>query len=407
MANPFRWRKSSNSNNEKDYFSTAFFVSKPLAVIKEADALKIPTVKSAVELISSSIAQLPIYMYVEHDDSSIEKIADSRTSILNHEANDFDASQVIKKKIVADYLLHGRAYLYKDEKDKLHHFPASKVQEENYTQDSITVAKREYVYQGLSTVTLQEHQVIVIDSGTNGLLVDSGQLFSTALEQLNYQQSLMQNGATPTGILKSASRLTQTAIDRLRESWTALYQGAKTAGKTVILEEGLDFQQLSMSPDKLQLTESNKQMVSEIARVFNIPESMLNSAANKYASNEQNSIQFLQGTLAPILTAIESAFDKKLLTQVEKDLGYFFRFDVSELLRTTEKEKIETVTKALKDGVLSFNEARAKLDLPKVEKDYWLLSIGNVLKYETGDLENLNLGPQEDKKNQEGQPTNE
>ncbi|MFB5197884.1 phage portal protein [Neobacillus sp. KR4-4] len=383
-------------SNEDRFTATSVFVSRPLPTVKEEDALKIPTVKSAIELISGAISPLPIYLYEENEtDNSIEKLSDERIHTLNCEANDYDTAQVLKKKIVTDYLLHGKAYLFKDESGKLHHLKSRHVQEEAWEENGVKIVKKEYTYNGLTeTVILEENEVILIDSGTNGLLVDSGTLFSTAIEQLNYQNSLMQNSATPVGILKAASRLTEPAINRLRDAWQSLYSGTRNAGRTVILEEGMSFEKLSMNPQELMLNESNKHLVSEIARVFNIPESMLNSAANKYASNEANSIQFLQITLQPILTSIESAFDKKLLNQEEKQQGYFFRFDTSEILRSTEAEKIKAVSEGLKSGIFSFNQAAHKLDLPKVEKDYHLLSIGNVMRHEDGTMVYLNFGEQ-------------
>lgn len=393
--NPFRF--GSSKVTEKDLQSTVFFASRPPALVTEEQALSIPAVKSSVELISNSIAQLPVYLYSENEeDGSVEKLTDDRIDVLNQEANDFENSYSLKKKVVQDYLLRGRSYIYKDHLGKLHHIPAKNVAEELYTEDSLTISKREYKVQGLtSDVLLSNDEVILIDSGTNGLLADNYQLFQTAISQLEYQHSIMNNGAVPTGILKAATRLTEGTINRLRTSFDSLYKGTKNAGKTVLLEEGLDFTPISMNPNEVQLIEANKQIVSEIARIFNLPESMINSAANKYASNEQNSIQFLQGTLSPIITAIENAFDKTLLHRAEKDLGFYFRFETSEILRTTESEKIKAVSDGLKAGIYSFNESRAKLDLPKTDKDYFVLSIGNVLRYETGDLENLNLGPQQ------------
>lgn len=377
---------------EKDYFSATLFSSKPTVLIDESKALQVPAVKAAIELITSSVSQLPIYLH-EENDGAIEKVEDDRISILNDEANKFDTAQVLKKKIVTDYLLRGKAYLL-NKNDQLHHLEAKLVQEELYTEDNITVAKKEFVYNGLATVRLQEHQVIVIDSGTNGLLVDAGKLFNTAYEQLNYQESLLQNGAIPTSLLKATSRLTETAINRLRSSFENLYTGTRNSGKTVILEEGLDYQQLSLKPDELGLHEGNKQTISEIARVFNIPESMLNSAANKYASLEQNNLQYLQNTVGPIVTAIESAFNKNLLTQVEKDLGYFFMFDTSEILRTTEDQKVKTTSEAFQKGLISFNQAAYKLNLPKTKKDFHLYTTGVVLKYEDGSFDYPNLGPE-------------
>lgn len=406
MPNLFNWgRPNNNTDAEENSFSTALFVTPPLPIITEENALKIPSVKSAIELISNSISHLPIYLYVENEmNGSIKKVSDSRIKNLNHEANKYDTAQVLKKKITIDYLFRGKAYLYR-KNNKLYHLPFEDVQENNFTVDGFTISRRQFTYQGVKEVTLDESEVIIIDSGTNGLLVDSGQLLSTALAQLDYQQSLLASGALPTGILKVASRLTETAINRLRESWTSMYTGVKKTGKTVILEDGMEYQQLSIDPDKMQFIETNKQLVSEIARIFNIPESLINSQANKYNSLEANNIAYLQNCIGPILTSIESALDKNLLSDIEKESGYFFRFDTSELLRTTESEKISTVSAAFNNSLISFNEARAKLDMKPTEKDYYLLSLGKVLRSEDGELTVLNLGQELNKV--EGNKSNE
>lgn len=392
MANPFAWGRKNNVS-EKDYFSAAIFTSRPSAIINESQAIQIPSVKAAVDLISNSISTLPIYLYQEVNESDIRKVQDDRVSTINHSSNKIDTAQVLKKKIVTDYLLHGRAFVYKKD-GKLFHLEANKVDVHEFTEDGFTVSRREFVYNGFKTVTLDESEVIVVDSGSLGVLIHGEKVLRTALSQLDYSSSLLENAAVPTGILKSASRLTETAINRLREAWNSLYVGSRKTGKTIILEEGLEFSPLSMRPDELQLTESNKQIVSEISKLFNIPESMINSAANKYNSLEQNSVQFLRNTLAPIITSIENAFDKNLLDEAEQIDGYYFRFDTSEILRTTEETKIKAISEAFNKGIISFNQAATKLDLPKEEKDFRLLSIGNVMKYEDGQMVYLNLGPQ-------------
>lgn len=380
-------------DQSKDLFSTTIFQTSRPAKLNEEQALQIPAVKSAIELLSSSISQLPIYLYENVEDKSISRIKSSRSTLLNKDSNEYETAQVLKKKIVQDYLLRGKSYIYM-KNNKLYHLEAKNIQEDHYTDDDITISKKEFTYNGMSTIKLNEDEVIIIDSGTEGLLSDSGELFNSALSALEYSSSILKNGALPTGILKATSRLTDKAINRLRESWDNLYSGGKNAGKTLILEEGLEFKALSMSPDEMNLVETNKLILSDIARVFNIPESMINSSANKYNSIEQNSLQYLQTSLSPIITGIENAINKYLLDQNEKDEGKFFRFDTSELLRTNEKERIETVASALRNGLISFNEARHKLDLKPEDKDYYTLSIGQVLKYSDGSIENLNLGPE-------------
>ncbi|MDA1526486.1 phage portal protein [Bacillus cereus] len=392
MAFPFSFNKNKKEYS-KNSFSTAIYSGKPATIISEEEALKIPSVKAAVELISNSISTLPIYLYVENEiDRSIEKVSDSRVNVLNHRSNKLQTAQSIKKKVVTDYLLHGKAYLCK-KNGELHHLEASGMRETGYTDDGYTYSHKEFTYNGAVEVELDPSEVIVIDSATNGILTDGGKILVQASQQIEYSLALLAHSAVPTGVLKSSSRLTENAISRLKSSWERLYQGASRSGRTIILEEGLDFEPLSMKPDEMQLTDSHKTMISEIARLFNIPESMINSSANKYNSLEQNGAQYLKGTLYPIITAIESALDNKMLNETEQQLGYYFRFDTSEILRTTESEKIKIVSESLSNGLISFNEARAKLDMPKIEKDYYTLSLGNVLKdAETGELTIPNMG---------------
>ncbi|MDA2218769.1 MULTISPECIES: phage portal protein [unclassified Bacillus cereus group] len=392
MAFPFSFSRKKDYSKDSS-FSTAIYAGRPAMIISEEEALRIPSVKAAVELISNSISTLPIYLYVENeDDSSIEKVTDSRVARLNHNSNKFETAQSIKKKAVIDYLLYGKSYLYKKD-GGLHHLEARNIEETDYTDDGITIGRKKFTYNGVNTVELDSSEVIIIDSATNGLLVDGGKVLSQASQQIEYSSSLLAHSAVPAGVLKSTSRLTENAISRLRKSWESLYQGVSRSGRTIILEEGLEFEPLSMKPDEMQLTDSHKMMISEIARLFNIPESMINSSANKYNSLEQNGAQYLQLTLLPIITAIESALDKEMLNDTEQQLGYFFRFDTSEILRTTEAEKLKSVSEALSNGLISFNEARAKIDMPKIERDYYTLSLGSVLKdAKTGELTIPNMG---------------
>ena len=125
--------------------------------------------------------------------------------------------------------------------------------------------------------------------------------------------------------------------------------------------------------------DGKKITIAEIARLFNVPESMLNADANKYASNEQNNLHFLQYTLSPIISSIEMALDKSLLLESEKEEEYYFRFDTTEILRTTEKERIEAAAEGLQRGFYSLNETRTKFDMPKLEDDYFMWSLGHVL----------------------------
>lgn len=388
----FSWNgKSKKSSDLHELQAMTFIATRLNPAISQTDAMKIPAVSASVDLISNSIAQLPIYLYKENEDGEVIKIADIRSDLFNHSSNLFDTGQVTKKQLVEDYLLYGRAYIYKNG-NQIKVLRARNVVEEIFSQDYITVGKKEYVYSHWKSVTLDNSQVIEVDSGSHGVLINGENTLQAAIDMQAYSGALLGNSAMPNAVLKTAGRLTQPVIDKLRASFENLYSGTKKAGKTLILEEGMDYKAIQLNPNDMQLTDTQKYMTSEIAKLFNLPESMINSAANKYNSLEQNNLQFLTSCIGPILVSIESALDKRLLTNSEKDAGYYFRFDTTELLRTTEEEKVNIVASQFNNGLLSFTEARAKLDLPpSPQEDYFSLTIGKVLKFvDSGELVNLN-----------------
>lgn len=362
--------------------------------VSEQEAMKIPAVVSCIELIAGSIAQLPVYLYKENENGDVEKIADDkRVFLINDEPNDMMNGYTFKKRIVKDYLFYGVSYtkheMVRNDVVELYPFDMENVQVTKYLVDGYKydadIRLITYVNDGQRERIFKPHEVIPILRDSNdgitgrGVLMAGEKTLQLALSEVEYSNNILKNGALPIGVLQTANKVSEIALKRLRAGWESLYGGSKNAGKTVLLEEGIEYKPISLKPNDMQLVDSKKVTLADITRLFNIPESMLNADANKYASNEQNNLYFLQYTLAPIINAIESAFNRSLLLEDEKNKGYYFRFDVSEILRTTEKEKIESAAIALSKGIISLNETRAKLDLPKLDENYFIWSLGNVL----------------------------
>lgn len=360
--------------------------------LNEEQVMSIPTVQSIVEIVGGSIAQLPIYLYKEDREGAIERIyGDIREDILNREPNILETGYNLKKNICKDYLLHGVHRIYKEMKRNelvaLYSLPS-----ENTTISGVKYAKG-FIVKGYNITvagedgdtTFKPEDLIVVSKNTQDIREPKGaifygkELFSLMQEELTYQQSLYKNGAMPIGVIKAQKGLTQGAIDRLRTSWNNLYGGSKNANKTVILEEGMDYQAVGLKPSDLLMSDVKKEHVSEVCRLFNVPESLVNSSANKYGSIEQDNISFLQRTLSPILTAIENALNKDLLLEEEKSNGYFFQFDTSEILKTTEAEKYEAIKTGIDTGVISLNESRKKLNLKPIKDNFMKWSLGSVL----------------------------
>lgn len=359
--------------------------------ISEEEALSISSVAAATDLITSTIARLPVKLYKQGEKGEYVSIEDSRTFLLNNEPNHLQTAITLKKRIILDYLLHGNSYIYpewqRNDLMAIHHIPARNVNVEKYVNKNLP-----FVVNGVIKVVgadasmvefLPDDLMIILKNSEDGLqssgVLDlNSELLNLALNQQEYSSSLLENGSLPMAILSTPSKLSDKAMERITKSWRSAYQGGKNAGKTVVLEDGMDYKPVSLNPNELDLSTSKNSTLSDIARVFGIPESMLNADANKYNSNEQNNLHFLQYTLEPVITAFESALNKSLLLEEEKKKGYSFRFDRDSILATTEAEKFATTIQAMKGGLLSVNEARERHNMKQILDDYMMWSLGNI-----------------------------
>lgn len=94
------------------------------------------------------------------------------------------------------------------------------------------------------------------------------------------------------GVLKDPSKL--------RESWQAVYGGTANTGKVVVLEEGVDYQQISIPPEEAQFLETRKFQIDEIARLYRVPPHMIGNLEKSSFNNiEQQSLEFVKYTLNP------------------------------------------------------------------------------------------------------------
>lgn len=390
-----------NLENSYSYVPTSidsFFGASTM--ISEDEAMQIPSVSAAVDLITGSIAQLD-FMLIKKDDETgevIRKNEDYRLYLLNREPNETMDAYTFKRAMVKDYLLYGASSSVIERNlnkiNALHLLPTQQISVEVYLSDGYKKYSKTKLNNSLGTVVFDDYRLLTVlkdskDGLTGmGVLQKNYDILKLARAENNYTANILQNGALPIGVLKTANKLNDKSFAKLKSSWSNLYSGSDKAGKTVILEEGLDYSPISMKPNDLELTESKKSTLSNISRIFNIPESMINSNANKYGSNEQNNLNFLQYCISPIISAIEGAVNKQLLLESEKEEGFEFKLDPSKLLQTTRKDKAEAVGIEYNNGLISFWEARSEIDRPKtVEKDYFKMSLGSVLhKYESDEM---------------------
>ena len=204
-----------------------------------------------------------------------------------------------------------------------------------------------------------------------------------AIATEEYGSRFFQNGAAPGGVLEHPGTLKDPA--KIRESWNQTFSGSQNAGKVAVLEEGMHYTPISISPEQAQFLETRKFQINEIARIFRVPPHMVGDLEKSSFSNiEQQSLEFVKYTLDPWVSRWEQSMVRSLLTPEEKK-QYFVKFNLDGLLRGDYQSRMNGYAIGRQNGWMSANDIRSleNLDLIPEEKggDLYLIN-GNMTKLE-------------------------
>jgi HK97 family phage portal protein len=152
------------------------------------------------------------------------------------------------------------------------------------------------------------------------------------------------NGARAAGILTTDQQLNDGQLRSLRQSWQEVHSGVYNSHKTALLSNGLKYQALSVNPDEAQFLDTRKFGLSEIARLFRVPPSMIGASSGDsqtYANHEQRMLEFAQMSQRPWNVKWEQECNRKLFTPRERG-RYFVEFNMDSILRADIKTRYES-----------------------------------------------------------------
>ena len=187
---------------------------------------------------------------------------------------------------------------------------------------------------------------------------------------------LMSNGAKPTGALKTEKYLKKEQRDVLRGELDILINGDD--GDLAVLEGGMQFEQISLTPEDLELIEIRKMSVEEACRYFGVPPILvyLTEGATAWGSGIEQIIDgFYKFGLRPYLERIEESIRIHLLPREEWD-DYEFEFKTKDLLRASYLQRIASNKDRILSGQASPNEIRREEgDAPDANGDFLLVPV--------------------------------
>ena len=174
------------------------------------------------------------------------------------------------------------------------------------------------------------------------------------------------NNTKLSGILKIPGKLNQEQKRQLADSWNTQH-GGSNSGKTAILESGTEFQPISMSLEDAEWVSARAFSVTEVARLFRVPPTVIGDLTHgNYSNSVEMARQFATLTLRRHLTMWEQAIAAKCLTEAGRRI-YFAEHQVEGLLRGDAVNRADFYTKGIAAGWMMPSEARKLENLPVIE----------------------------------------
>lgn len=389
--------------------------------VNERSAMQMTAVYACVRILSEAIAGLPLHLYHSKPDGGKEKAVGHPLYFLLHdEPNAEMTSFVFRETLMTHLLLWGNAYAQvirngKGEVIALYPLMPNRMQvnrnERGQLYYQYTTSSDDAPTMEGSTVVLMPEDVLHIPGlGFDGLvgyspIAMAKNAIGLAIATEEYGAKFFANGAAPSGVLEHPGTIKDP--QRVRDAWMSQFGGSHNSGKVAVLEEGMKYTPISISPEQAQFLETRKFQINEIARIFRVPPHMVGDLEKSSFSNiEQQSLEFVKYTLDPWVIRWEQSLQRTLLSSEDKK-EYFFKFNLEGLLRGDYASRMSGYATARQNGWMSANDIRELENLDRIPAelggDLYLIN-GNMLPLENaGAFADINTSAKEEETTDEKQ----
>lgn len=351
-------------------------------VTGRAAAMKVSAVNRCVELLSDSMAKLPIFVM---DSRTKEHLSGHYLGrVLWERPNEAMTPTVYKKLMECNRLLRGNGYawVYRSPRDarpqELIPLPPECV--------TPFVDERGHLWYMFAHPRTGEvrklwpedvlHYKAYSEDGITGISVleRAREAIETARSAQKFERRVYEFGGQPSGVLQTGSDLTsktgkdgRSPKDELRAEWERIHAGADNAFRVAVLDLGLEYKPIGMSMTDAQFVEGKGVSVEDISRFFGVPLYKLNAGKQAYNSNEANAIEYVTGTLHANVTQYEEEDTYKLLVPSDRARGLEVRRNMMAELRGNFASRSVWYRAMREIGAFSVNDVLELEDMPAVE----------------------------------------
>ncbi|QXO42235.1 phage portal protein [Morganella morganii] len=344
-------------------------------VVTADKAMQLSAVWSCVRLLSESISTLPLKIYKSQSDGSRALAKDHPVyRLLCKQPNAEMTPSRFMLMVVASVCLRGNGFIEK-------RYIGSRLVALHPLLPQNMVVKRsksgtlEYEYTDPLTQTKRpiplKSMMHIRGFGMDGICgmipVQLGRdVIGSAMAVEESAAKIFENGLQSSGFLSAEMALDSDQRERIRK-YIQQFVGSKNAGKIMVLEGGMKYNNVTMNPEAAQMLESRTFSIEEICRWFRVPPFMvghMDKQSSWASSVEGMNMQFLTNTLRPLLINIEQEISRCLLND---DDDFYAEFSVEGLLRADSAGRSAYYTTSLQNGWMSRNDVRRLENLPPID----------------------------------------
>lgn len=339
-------------------------VHKDVKQVNIDGAMQVSSVWACVELLCDTLASLPLFVYrnLSNGDRELARTTDL-WRLLHDNPNSRHTPMEFWQIMIFNFLMRGNAYarlVRNDIGEVIAMWPlaADQVRVELLANGSITYR---YMIDGKFIVYAEDSILHLRDKG-NGVVGMSriDYMRSSVGVAVNAQDStskLYSNDNRRPGVFMIDRTLTPEQRAQVRENFKGLTESGQD--DLLVLEAGAKFEPLALSPAEVQLLETRRFSVEDIARWFGVPSLLINDVTNKvpYGNNSDLAEFFYRFKLRPMLVNFEQALRKRVFTGAQR-VTMTAEFSLDALLRSNLKDRMEIYAKAVQNGLKTRNECR-------------------------------------------------
>lgn len=341
--------------------------------VSPSSAMSVPAVASAVTLISGALGSLPVKLYrADGAAGRIEAHEHAAFELVHDHANDWTSAGKLRAQLVVDALLRGNGYalVRRDENGEPYELLRLPPEAVTILTDPATGEPWYKIAFASGAETVNHLDVLHIAApasldGNSGTapIARSRDAIALAISLERHAARILSKGARPSGLVNAPTIKNKEDAEHIRASIAAQHSNERTGGVAVTFG-GVTFEPLEFKSVDMQFLEQRSLQNYEIAKIFNIPPTMIGELSKATLSNSETmGRQFLTLTLMPWINTIRDAYRRTLIRREDRKV-YTIDFVTDGLLQADSAGRAAYYASMRAGGNMTANEVRALENLP-------------------------------------------